>query len=87
MMRKKKFSQVTREYRKSQYTPTANLRVKQIKSYKDSQISIATLLETFVNTQTDSINNDSSTVNEVQTADLSPIMNHLLIIITIWANW
>ena len=68
----KQFSQVTREYRKSQYTPTANLRVKQIKSYKDSQISIATLLETFVNTQTDSINNDSSTVNEVQTADLSP---------------
>ena len=68
----KQFSQVTREYRKSQYTPTANLRVKQIKSYKDSQISIATLLETFVNTQTDSINNDSSAVNEVQTADLSP---------------
>ena len=56
----KQFSQVTREYRKSQYTPTANLRVKQIKSYKDSQISIATLLETFVKTQTDSINNDSS---------------------------
>ena len=68
----KQFSQVTREYRKSQYTPTANLRVKQIKSYKDSQISIATLLETFVNTQTDSINNDSSAVNEVQTAELSP---------------
>ena len=68
----KQFSQVTREYRKSQYTPTANLRVKQIKSYKDSQISIATLLETFVNTQTDSINNDSSAVNEVQPADLSP---------------
>ena len=68
----KQFSQVTREYRKSQYTPTANLRVKQIKSYKDSQISIATLLETFVNTQTDSINNDSSTVNEIQTAELSP---------------
>ena len=68
----KQFSQVTREYRKSQYTPTANLRVKQIKSYKDSQISIATLLETFVNTQIDSINNDSSAVNEVQTADLSP---------------
>ena len=54
----KQFSQVTREYRKSQYTPTANIRVKQIKSYKDSQISIATLLETFVNTQTDSITND-----------------------------
>ncbi len=34
--------------------------------------SIATLLETFVNTQTDSINNDSSAVNEVQTAELSP---------------
>ncbi len=46
--------------------------MKQIKSYKDSQISIAALLETFVNTQTDSINNDSTTVNEVQTADLSP---------------
>jgi len=68
----KQFGQVTKEYRKSQYTPTANLRVKQIKSYKDSQISIATLLETFVNTQTDSINNDSSAVNEVQTAELSP---------------
>jgi tetratricopeptide (TPR) repeat protein len=68
----KQFSQVTREYRKSQYTPTGNLRVKQIKSYKESQISIATLLETFVNTQTDSINNDSSAVNEVQTTDLSP---------------
>ena len=67
----KQFSQVTREYRKSQYTPTANLRVKQIKSYKDSQISIATLLETFVNTHTDSILNDSSAVDEVQTADLS----------------
>ena len=67
----KQFSQVTREYRKSQYTPTANLRVKQIKSYKDSQISIATLLETFVNTHTDSIPNDSSAVDEVQTADLS----------------
>ena len=67
----KQFSQVTREYRKSQYTPTANLRVKQIKSYKDSQISIATLLETFVNTHTDSILNDSSAIDEVQTADLS----------------
>ena len=68
----KQFSQVTREYRKSQYTPTANLRVKQIKSYKDSQTSIATLLETFVNTQTDSVKSDSSAANEVQTADLSP---------------
>ena len=37
----KKFSQVSKEYQKSQYTPTANLRVKQIKSYKDSQTSIA----------------------------------------------
>ena len=68
----KQFSQVTREYRKSQYTPTANLRVKQIKSYKDSQISVATLLETFVNTLTDSINNHSSAVDEIQTPDLSP---------------
>ena len=68
----KQFSQVTREYRKSQYMPTANLRVKQIKSYKDSQTSIATLLETFVNTQTDSVKSDSSAANEVQTADLSP---------------
>ena len=68
----KQFSQVTREYRKSQYTPTANLRVKQIKSYKDSQTSITTLLETFVNTETDSVKSDSSAANEVQTADLSP---------------
>ena len=68
----KKFSQVSKEYQKSQYTPTANLRVKQIKSYKDSQTSIATLLETFSNTQTDSTNSDSITANEVQTADLLP---------------
>ena len=68
----KKFSQVSKEYQKSQYTPTANLRVKQIKSYKDSQTSIGTLLETFSNTQTDSTNSDSSTANEVQTADLLP---------------
>ena len=68
----KQFSQVTREYRKSQYMPTANLRVKQIKSYKDSQTSITTLLETFVNTETDSVKSDSSAANEVQTADLSP---------------
>ena len=68
----KQFSQVTREYRKSQYTPTANLRVKQIKSYKDSQTSITTLLETFVNTETDSVKSDSSAAIEVQTADLSP---------------
>jgi len=68
----KQFSQVTSEYQKSQYTPTANLRVKQIKSYKDSQTSIATLLENFVNTQTDSLNSDSSAANEVNAADLSP---------------
>ena len=68
----KKFSQVSKEYQKSQYTPTANLRVKQIKSYKDSQTSIGTLLETFSNTQTDSTNSDSITANEVQTADLLP---------------
>ena len=68
----KQFSEVTREYRKSQYTPTANLRVKQIKSYKDSQTSITTLLETFTNTVTDSIISDSSAANEVQTADLLP---------------
>ena len=68
----KKFSQVSKEYQRSQYTPTANLRVKQIKSYKDSQTSIAALSETFSNTQTDSTNSDSSTANEVQTADLLP---------------
>jgi len=68
----KKFSQVSKEYQKSQYTHTANLRVKQIKSYKDSQTSIAALSETFSNTQTDSTNSDSSNVNEVQIADLSP---------------
>jgi tetratricopeptide (TPR) repeat protein len=68
----KKFSQVSKEYQKSQYTPTANLRVKQIKSYKDSQTSIATLWETFSNTKTDSSNGDSSIANEVQTVDLSP---------------
>ena len=68
----KQFSEVTREYRKSQYTPTANLRVKQIKSYKDSQTSITNLLETFANTATDSIKSDSNAANEVQTSDLSP---------------
>jgi len=68
----KKFSQVSKEYQKSQYTPTANLRVKQIKSYKDSQTSIAALSETFSIAQTDSTNGDSSTGNEVQIADLSP---------------
>jgi len=67
----KKFSQVSKEYQRSQYTSTANLRVKQIKSYKDSQTSISTLLNTFSNTKTDFTNNDSSTANEVQTADLS----------------
>jgi tetratricopeptide (TPR) repeat protein len=68
----KQFSQVTKEYQRSQYTHTANLRVKQIKSYKDSQTSIATLLENFVNTQADSANSDTSAANEIQTEDLSP---------------
>ena len=73
----KQFSEVTREYRKSQFTPTANLRVKQIKSYKDSQTSIATLLESFKKTETDSILSDSITANDAQTTDLTPNIESL----------
>ena len=56
----KQYSQVTREYRKSQYTPTANLRVKQIKSYNDSKSSILELhKESFNKINNDSTNTDS----------------------------
>ena len=56
----KQYSQVTREFRKSQYTPTANLRVKQIKSYNDSQSSITELSkEILTEVNNDTTNSDS----------------------------
>ena len=59
----KQYSQVTREFRKSQYTPTANLRVKQIKSYNESMSSISELLNNIVTKiNSDTTNNDSTEV-------------------------
>ena len=56
----KQYSQVTREFRKSQYTPTANLRVKQIKSYNDSKSSITELSkEILTEVNNDTTNSDS----------------------------
>ena len=68
----KQYSQVTREYRKSQYTPTANLRVKQIKSYNDSKSSITELrMELLVEVQIDSTNTDSTLFTQSKKVDYS----------------
>ena len=57
----KQYSQVTREFRKSQYTPTANLRVKQIKSYNASKSSIAELNKEMLT----KVNNDSTDLDSI----------------------
>ena len=66
----KQYSQVTREYRKSLYTPTANLRVKQIKSYNDSKSSISELRkELFVEVNIDSTNTDTTLFTQSKKVD------------------
>jgi len=66
----KQYSQVTREYRKSQYTPTANLRVKQIKSYNDSKSSIIELRkELLAKVNIDTTNFDSTLVAKPNKVD------------------
>ena len=68
----KQYSQVTREYRKSLYTPTANLRVKQIKSYNDSKSSISELRkELLVEVNIDSTNTDSTLFTQSKKVDYS----------------
>lgn len=58
---KKYFGQVTREFRQSEYTPTANLRAKEITKYNESLTAITALNDGIKNrtTQLDSIVNDS----------------------------
>ena len=66
----KQYSQVTREYRKSQYTPTANLRVKQIKSYNDSRSSIIELRKELVaKVNIDTTNFDSTLATKPNNVD------------------
>ena len=66
----KQYSQVTREFRKSQYTPTANLRVKQIKSYNDSKSSIAELSkEILTEVNSDTTNSDSTFIVKSNNVD------------------
>ena len=77
----KQYSQVTREYRKSQYTPTANLRVKQIKSYNDSKSSIIELRKEFLSKVTDDTTNsdsilDSKSKDVASTLNFESLANH-----------
>jgi len=66
----KQYSQVTREFRKSQYTPTANLRVKQIKSYNDSKSSITELSkEILTKVNSDTTNSDSTFIVKSNNVD------------------
>ena len=77
----KQYSQVTREFHKSQYTPTANLRVKQIKSYNDSKSSITELSkEILTKVNSDTTNSDSTFIvksNNVDSqANYESLANH-----------
>ena len=66
----KQYSQVTREFRKSQYTPTANLRVKQIKSYNDSKSSITELSkEMLTKVKNDTTDLDSTFIDKSDKVD------------------
>jgi len=58
---KKYFGQVTREFRKSIYTSTANLRAKEITKYQESKNALSDLRNSIVEQQTqlDSLTNDS----------------------------
>ena len=69
----KQYSQVTREYRKSQYTPTANLRVKQIKSYNDSKSSIIELRKELLA----KVNNDTTNLDSTLFAKLNKVDSHV----------
>ena len=71
----KQYSQVTREYRKSQYTPTANLRVKQIKSYNDSKSSIIELRKEFLSKVTDDTTNSDSILDS-KSKDVASTLNY-----------
>jgi len=77
----KYFSQVTREFRQSEFTATANLRAREISKYQESENEINTLHENVlqITAELDTLNNDSlktiryNEIREVQTS----ISNHL----------
>ena len=69
----KQYSQVTREFRKSEYTPSANLRVKQIKSYNDSKSSIIELRKEVLT----KINNDTTYLDSTFDVNSDKIDSHV----------